>query len=149
VSRRQRCRSEEYRARRFIRRHPDLVASALEVASRSALASVVAPFIGQAAAERLIDEHLAMPAPAEELRRPEMFRNVTGVYLESAGLVLLASPSPCPFTNLEYRGPAGERFPLTGLVVEHGQTIADALEADLVKRGEGWTIWFVTPGYAG
>lgn len=137
MSRRQRCRSEEYRARRFVRRHPDLVASALEVASRSALAAVVAPFIGQAAAERLVEE-VARPlvTPLEEVRdRAELFRNMTGQTLESAGL-----------DNLEFRGPAGEVEPLIGLVVEHGRTIEEALREAVGKRGEGWSIWFVTPG---
>lgn len=138
MSRRQRCRSEEYRARRFIRRHPDLVASALEVASRSALASVVAPFIGQAAAERLVEEVACqlLPTPAVEIReRLDLFRNVTGQTLESAGL-----------DNLEFRGPAGEVEPLVGIAVRHGQTIEEALRECVAARGEGWSIWFVTPG---
>jgi len=55
VSRRQRTRSEAYRARRFIRRHPDLIASALEVATRSALASAIEPLIGRAAASAILE----------------------------------------------------------------------------------------------
>lgn len=149
MSRRQRCRSEAYRARRFIRRHPDLVAAAVEAASLSALASVVEPFIGRAAAERLVAAELAVPAsipcmidPGDFGRlqrkvarlRPEMFRNVTGQTLESAGL-------DC----LEYQAPDGTRSPLTGLAVRHGQTIEEALREELAKRGEGWSLYFVPP----
>lgn len=140
MSRRQRCRSEAYRTRRFIRRHPDLVASAVEAASLSALADVVSPFIGRAAAERLVREEvnrpIAQPTPAAEIReRIDLMRNVTGHTLKSAGL-----------DNLEFRGPAGEREPLIGLVVKHGQTVEDALREAVAARGEGWSIWFVTPG---
>lgn len=63
--------------------------------------------------------------------------NVTGQTLESAGL-----------DNLEYRGPAGEVEPLTGLAVRHGQSIEEALREAIAKRGEGWTVWYVTPAAA-
>ncbi len=135
MSRRQRTRGEAYRTRRFIRRHPDLVANAVEVASRSALADVVAPFIGRAAAERLVDSELSgAPAPRMQLP-PALFRNITGQTLESAAL-----------DNLEYRGPNGEVEPLVGLAVYQGRTIEEALLEELAKRGEGWSVWFVTPG---
>jgi hypothetical protein len=60
VSRR-RKRSEAYRTRRFIRRHPDIVASALDAAMRSELASVVEVLIGPTAADAIRDGRAITP----------------------------------------------------------------------------------------
>lgn len=62
MSRRQRKRSEAYRTRRFIRRHPDLVASALETASRTALVELVEPLIGKTAAAAIVAGPAISPA---------------------------------------------------------------------------------------
>jgi hypothetical protein len=78
---------------------------------------------------------LLRATPAAEIReRIDMVRNVTGIPLESMGL-----------DSLEFRGPAGEREPLLGLIVQPGQSVEEALRETVAKRGEGWSIWFVTP----
>jgi hypothetical protein len=61
VSRR-RKRSEAYRTRRFVRRHPDIVASALDAATRSELASFVEVLIGPTAADAIRDGRAIAPA---------------------------------------------------------------------------------------
>jgi hypothetical protein len=77
----------------------------------------------------------ASATPAAEIRdRADLIRNVTGHSLESMGL-----------DRLEWRGPGGAIEPLTGLIIRPGQSIEEALRDAVTLRGEGWSVWFVTP----